>query len=76
MEKLDASVRLYSEEGRLLETRVVRMDTETISPDAIAQFNLTYPDYRGQFGSYSVDFMLRDGQPVPYKDMRGSRGKD
>jgi hypothetical protein len=76
IEKLDASVRLYSEDGRLLETRVVRMDTESIAPDSIAQFNLTYPDYKGQFGSYSVDFIFRDGQPVPYKDMRGFRGKD
>ncbi len=76
VEKLDATVRLYSAEGRLLETRVVRMDAETIAPDGIAQFNLIYPDYRAQFGSYSVDFMLRDGEPVPYKDMRASRGKD
>ncbi len=76
VEKLDATVRLYSTEGRLLETRVVRMDTETVAPDGIAQFNLTYPDYRGQFGSYSVDFILRDGELVPYKDMRAFRGKD
>ncbi len=76
LEKLDANVRLYSPDNRLLETRVVRMDVETIAPDAIAQFNLTFPDYAGQFGSYSVDFTLRDGEPVPYKDMRGSRGRD
>jgi hypothetical protein len=73
IEKLDANVRLYSQEGRLLETRVVRLDSETIPPDGVAQFNLIFSDYAGQFGSYSVDFMLRDGGVVPYKDMRGAR---
>jgi hypothetical protein len=76
IEKLDANVRLYSQEGRLLETRVVRLDSDTIPPDGVAQFNLIFPDYAGQFGSYSVDFMLRDGSIVPYKDMRGSRGNN
>jgi hypothetical protein len=74
IEKLDANVRLYSSEGRLLETRVVRLDSETIPPDGVAQFNLIFSDYAGQFGSYSVDFMSRDGGVVPYKDMRGTRG--
>jgi hypothetical protein len=75
IEKLDAAVRLYSHDNRLLETRVVRMDSESISPDGIAQFNLTFPDYGGQFSSYSVEFMSRQGEPVPYKDMRGTRGR-
>ncbi len=70
IEKLDAVVRLYASDGSLLETAVVRMDSETIAPDAISSFNLAYPDYAGQFGSYAVDFKLREGDAVPFKDMR------
>ncbi len=73
IEKLDAMVRLYASDGILLETAVVRMDTESIAPDATSSFHLTYPDYAGQFGSYSVDFKLRQGESLPYKDMRGNR---
>jgi hypothetical protein len=72
IEKLDATVRLYALDGSLLETTVVRMDIEVIAPDATSSFNLTYPDYAGQFGSYAVDFKLRQGDPLPYKDMRHS----
>lgn len=73
IEKLDATVRLYSSDGQLVETVVVRMDTELINPDATAAFHLRFPEYAGQFTSYSVDFKLRNGEPVPYKDMRGAR---
>jgi len=73
LEGLDATIRLYSPEGQLLETVVVRTDPETIAPDAVANLHLVYPDYRGQFGSYSVDFKLRSGEPVSYKDRRGTR---
>ncbi len=72
MEKLDAMIRLYAPNGILLETAVVRMELEIIAPDGISAFHLTYPDYDGQFASYSVDFKLRDGEPLPYKDMRGA----
>jgi hypothetical protein len=72
IEKLDAAVRLYAPDGSLLETTVVRMDAEVIAPDAIASFHLTYPDYAGQFGSYTVDFKLRQGEILSYKDMRGA----
>ncbi len=75
IEKLDATVRFYSRTGQLLETRSVRMDTELIQPDATAQFHLVYPGYAGQFGSYSVEFVSRQGEIVPYKDMRGARGR-
>ncbi len=75
IEKLDATVRFYSATGQLLETRSVRMDTELIPPDATAQFHLVYPGYAGQFGSYSVEFVSRQGEIVPYKDMRGTRGR-
>lgn len=76
IERLDATIRLYSPTGQLLETRSVRMDSELIPPDATAQFHLVYPGYAGQFGSYSVEFVSREGQIVPYKDMRGTRGRD
>jgi len=75
IEKLDATVRFYSRTGQLLETRSVRMDTELIPPDATAQFHLVYPGYAGQFGSYSVEFVSRQGEIVPYKDMRGTRSR-
>jgi hypothetical protein len=76
IERLDATIRLYSPTGQLLETRSVRMDSELIPSDATAQFHLVYPGYAGQFGSYSVEFVSREGQLVPYKDMRGTRGRD
>jgi hypothetical protein len=75
IEKLDATVRFYSPTGQLLETRSLRMDSELIPPDATAQFHLVYPGYAGQFGSYSVEFVSRQGEVVPYKDMRGTRGR-
>ncbi len=74
IEKLDAVIRLYAAGGDLLETVVVRMDKETIGPDEVAQFHLAYPDYKGQFGSYAVEFKLRQGENVLYKDMRAPRG--
>lgn len=76
IDALDASVRLYAQDRTLLETTVVRMNTDTIPPDAVATFHLTYPDYRGQFGSYSVDFKMRSGEVVAYKDMRGVRPRE
>lgn len=74
IEKMDAVIRLYAAGGDLLETTVVRMDKESIAPDEVAQFHLAYPDYQGQFGSYSVEFKMRQGEIVPYKDMRAPRG--
>ena len=59
-------------DGVLLETAVVRMELETIAPDSIAAFHLIYPDYDGKFSSYSVDFKLRDGEILLYKDMRSA----
>lgn len=71
IEKLDAAVRLYAPDGSLLETLVIHMDTDQIAPDAISSFHLIYPDYKGQFASYAVDFKLRQqGETLPYKDMR------
>lgn len=71
IEQLDAAIRLYSNNRELLETAVVRMNKETIDPDAIARFEMVYPDYQSEFSSYSVEFKLRRGAIVPYKDMRG-----
>ena len=73
IEKLDATIRLYAPDGILIETAVIRMDAEVIAPDATATFHLAYPDFAGQFGSYSVDFKLRQGQAMPFKDVRGPR---
>jgi hypothetical protein len=73
IEQLDASVRLYAHDRSVLETAVVRMSKETIAPGEIAQFELVYPDYRQEFGSYSVEFKLRKGAVLPYKDMRANR---
>jgi hypothetical protein len=73
MENLDAVVRFKAADGALIETAIVRMDTDFIAPDATSTFNLVYPEYEGQFSSYSVDFKTRDGEPVPFKDLRGER---
>jgi hypothetical protein len=73
IEKLDASIRLYGSDGNLLETAIVRMDKETFAPDETAQFDLVYLNYSMQFSRYAVDFKLRQGDLVPYKDMRGLR---
>jgi hypothetical protein len=70
IENLDAAVRLYAPDGTLTETTIVRMDSEVIAPDATSTFHLKYMDYDGRFGSYSVDFRLRSGETVPYKDLR------
>jgi len=70
IEQLDAIIRLYAPARSLLETTVVRMDKEMIGPNEAAQFELVHPNYRSEFGSYSVEFKLRQGSIVPYKDMR------
>jgi len=70
IERLDAAVRFFSHDGTVLETTIVRMNKERIDPDEIAQFDLVYPNYRSEFGSYAVEFKLREGSIVPYKDMR------
>lgn len=70
IEKLDAVVRLYAADGALIETAVVRMDAEVIPPDATSTFHLGLPEESGKSGSYAVDFKLRQGDAVLYKDMR------
>jgi hypothetical protein len=73
IEQLDAAVRLYAHDGTILQTTIVRMNKETIAPDEIAQFELVYPNYKMEFAKYSVDFKLREGGFVSYKDMRATR---
>jgi len=75
IDQLDAAVRFFSHDGNVLETTVVRMNKETIAPDETAQFELVYPDYKMQFASYAVEFKLRQGDLVPYKDMRTNRAQ-
>ncbi len=76
IDQLEATVRIYAPDHTLLETQVVRMDSDTIFPNETASFHLSFPDYRGQFGSYSLDFKLAQGDPVPYKDMRETRASN
>jgi hypothetical protein len=73
IEHLDAAVRFYAHDGTILETTVVRMSKETIEPNETAQFELIYPNYKMDFGSYSVDFKLRQGSSVDYRDMRPAK---
>ena len=70
IEQLDAVVRFYTQDRSLLETTIVRMDKETIGPNEIAQFELVYPNDRLEFAGYSTEFKLRQGEFVPYKDLR------
>jgi hypothetical protein len=73
IEKLDATIRLYGASGFLEETDLVRMSKDLIAPDDTAEFHLVYPKYDSQFATYAVDFKLRLGDIVAYKDMRESR---
>jgi len=75
IEKLDAAIRFYAQDGTILQTSIVRMDKETIAPDEIAQFNVVYPNYQKEIASYAVEFKLRQGDLVHYKDMRGNRSQ-
>lgn len=73
IERLDAAIRLYGHDGTILQTVVVRMNKESIAPDEIAHFELVYPDYKMEFAKYAVEFKLREGGEVRYKDMRAAR---
>ena len=75
IEQLDAAIRFYAHDGAILQTTIVRMDKNAIEPDEIAQFNVAYPDYQREFASYAVEFKLRQGDLVHYKDMRGDRSQ-
>ena len=49
------------------------MNKDIIGPGEIAQFELVYPNYKMEFARYAVEFKLRNGDVVPYKDMRTDR---
>jgi hypothetical protein len=70
MERIDAAVRLYSNGRALLETVVVRLDKEILAPDDFARLEMTVPGHTEGFAGYAVEFKLRDGGILPYKDMR------
>ena len=71
MERIDATVRLYSRERALLETVVVRLDKETLEPNDFARLELTVPGHTEGFAGYAVEFKQREGGVLPYKDKRG-----
>ena len=71
MEKIDATVRLYDAGRALLETVVVRLDKDILAPNDFARLELTIPGHTEGFAGYAVEFKLREGGVLPYKDMRG-----
>jgi len=70
-ERIDAVVRLYNNGRALLETVVVRLDKEIIAPNDFARLELKVPGDNKEFAGYAVEFKLREGGIIPYKDMRG-----
>jgi hypothetical protein len=75
IEHLDAAIRFYSHTGRIQETVMVRMDKEILAPDEVGQFRLTYPNSKIEFTRYAVEFKLRQGELIAYRDMRTARQK-
>ena len=71
-ERVDAIVRLYSLNRTLLETVVVRLDKDILAPNDFARLELTVPGHTEGFAGYAVEFKLREGGVLPYKDMRGT----
>ena len=69
-ERIDATVRLYNNGRALLETVVVRLDKDIIEPNDFARLDLTVPGHADGFAGYAVEFKLREGGILPYKDMR------
>ena len=70
-ERIDGVVRLYNRQRALMETVVVRLDKDIIAPNDFARLELTVPKYNEGFAGYAVEFKLREGGGVPYKDIRG-----
>ena len=71
IEQLDTVIRFNARDGSFLETILVRMDKEIIGPGEIARLELVVPNQTMQYAGYSVEFKLRRGESVAYKDMRG-----
>jgi hypothetical protein len=70
IEKMDAAVRLYDREGSATKTVLIRLDKEVIDPGAIARLDLVIPNYKMDISGYAVEFQLRDGEKISYKDLR------
>ncbi|MDR0841958.1 MAG: hypothetical protein LBP68_00890, partial [Acidobacteriota bacterium] len=49
---------------------IVRLDKDAIEPNDFARLNLTVPAHTESFAGYAVEFKLREGDTVPYKDLR------
>jgi hypothetical protein len=73
IEQMDATVRLYAQDGTMTETVLVRFDKEILAPDEIARLDLIIPNYKMDISGYAVEFKLREGARIPYKDMRMNR---
>jgi hypothetical protein len=71
--QMDAIVRLYNRNRVLLEAVIVRLDKDALAPGDFARLNLTIPKETEGFAGYAVEFKLRGGEALPYKDLRGAR---
>jgi hypothetical protein len=70
IERLDATIRFYARDGSTAETVLVRLDKEILAPDDIARLDLVIPNYKMDISAYAVEFKLREGLKLSYKDMR------
>jgi len=70
IEQLDAVVRLYAGDRALLETVITRLDKDTIAPGEFARMELKVPSGKMGFAGYAVEFKLRQGDILPFKNMR------
>jgi hypothetical protein len=70
IERLDATVRFYARDGATAETVLVRLDKEILAPNEIARLDLVIPNYKMNISAYTVEFKLREGLKLSYKDMR------
>jgi hypothetical protein len=70
IERLDATVRFYARDGAMTETVLVRLDKEILAPNDIARLDLVIPNYKMNISAYAVEFKLREGLKLNYKDMR------
>lgn len=73
IEQMDATVCLYARDGAATETVLVQLDKEALAPDEIARLDLVIPNYKMDIFRYAVEFKLRDGSKISYKDMRMDR---
>jgi hypothetical protein len=70
IERLDATVRFIAQDGNTSETVLVRLDKENLAPNELARLDLVIPNYKMDISGYTVEFKLREGSKISYKDMR------